>query len=168
MFQIGTQVVYGLHGICTVTETEERIVDRKQVLYLVLEPIGQKGSKFYVPVHNENAMNKLRKLPDRTELEDLLSSETVKEDYWIPDENRRKQLYRELIADCDQTSMLRMIRTLYHQKRALSSMGRKFHICDDNFLRHAEKLICSEISAIMEIEYDAAKRYLRNRLVEEK
>lgn len=135
--------------------------------YLVLEPVGHNGSKFYVPMHNGNAMAKLRKLPDPAELDILLSSEAVREDCWIPDENRRKQYYRELIAGCEQTALIRMIRALYLQKRALASSGRKFHICDDNFLRDAEKLICSEISVIMNLSPEDAKKYFKNRLMDD-
>lgn len=56
MYQVGDQVVYGMHGVCRVVEEEKRSVDRKQVTYLVLEPVGQSGSKFLVPTHNAAAM----------------------------------------------------------------------------------------------------------------
>lgn len=59
MYQSGDQVVYGVHGVCVVTGTEHRIVDRKQVDYLVLEPLDQPGTKFLVPSGNASRYGKI-------------------------------------------------------------------------------------------------------------
>ena len=61
MYQIGDQVVYGIHGVCCVVEQEERVIDRKRVTYLVLEPVGQDGSRYLVPTHNAAAMQSFGK-----------------------------------------------------------------------------------------------------------
>ena len=96
MYQLGEFVVYGVHGVCLVSQIQERRVDRMTQQYLVLEPIGRGGSQYLVPMHNPAAMSKLSPLMTPQELEGLLSSESVKTDCWIPEENRRKQSYREL------------------------------------------------------------------------
>ena len=46
MYEIGKKVLYGVHGICRISDTEERIVDRVKRQYLVLEPVDQAGAKF--------------------------------------------------------------------------------------------------------------------------
>lgn len=51
-FQRGDRVVYGVHGVCRITDIEIRKVDHKTVEYYVLAPCGQTGSCYYVPVHN--------------------------------------------------------------------------------------------------------------------
>ncbi len=83
MYQVGDQVVYGIHGVCCVADQEERTVDRKRVTYLVLEPVGQDGSRYLVPTHNAAAMAKLRKMLSREDLERLLLSEEVRDDRCI-------------------------------------------------------------------------------------
>ena len=65
MFQRGECVIYGIHGVCRVIGTEKQLVNRKRTEYLVLEPIGQSESRFYLPTGNETAMAKLRP-PTRT------------------------------------------------------------------------------------------------------
>ena len=30
MYQMGDQVVYGIHGVCRIVEEEKRVVDRKR------------------------------------------------------------------------------------------------------------------------------------------
>ena len=164
MYQIGDQVVYGIHGVCCVVEQEERVIDRKRVTYLVLEPVGRDGSRYLVPTHNAAAMAKLRKKLSREELEDLLKSETIRVDGWITDKNQRKQTYRELISSGDLAKLMQMVHTLYRHKNAQAAAGRKVHLCDENFLRDAEKLLASEAAIVLGMEYDQARKYLKENL----
>ena len=102
MLQVGTQVVYGIHGVCCIIDVEVRRVDRKKVEYFVLEPRDQPGARFFVPMHNEVALSKLRPLLTKDELENLILSDTTHQDCWVSDENQRKQRYREVINGGDE------------------------------------------------------------------
>lgn len=164
MYQVGERVLYGIHGICRIADQEERTVDRKRVTYLVLEPEGQSGARYLVPTHNQAAMAKLRPVLKREELEMLIASDDVHEDGWISDENQRKQLYRELISSGDRKKLMQQVCTLYRHKAARMAAGRKVHLCDENFLRDAERLLCSEIASVMELDLDGAREYLRCQL----
>ncbi len=166
MYQTGDRVVYCSHGICCVTAQEERTVDKKRVTYLVLEPEGQAGDRYYVPAHNAAAMAKLRYLLTAAQMDALLSSEAVRADCWTQDENRRKQRYRELINGSDPAALVQMVCTLYRHKAAQSAAGKKVHQCDENFLRDAERLLACEIAASMDLTQDAAKNRLRTCLTE--
>lgn len=167
MVQAGDQVVYGMHGVCRVVEEEKRVIDRKTVTYLVLEPVGQTGSRYLVPTQNATAMAKIRPMLTKQTLEELITGEEVKADAWISDEGQRKQVYRELIGSGDRVRLLQMVRTLYRHKKAQTAAGKKVHLCDDNFLRDAEKLLASEVSVVLEMDADQAKQYLRAKLKEE-
>ena len=68
MFAVGSLVLYGIHGVCKITREEQRTVDRKQISYLVLEPLDSSGSQFLVPSQNENALSKLRPILTKQEL----------------------------------------------------------------------------------------------------
>ena len=151
MYEKGELVMYGVHGVCTVVDVEERRVDRKQMQYLVLEPREQAGSRYLVPMGNANAMAKLRPVLTAPELEALLASADVRADAWIPDENQRKQHYRELISSGDRLALLRMVNTLHTHKKAQEAQGRKFHLCDETFMRDAQRLLSSEFSLVLGI-----------------
>lgn len=161
MYQVGDRVVYGIHGVCDVVEQEQRKVDGKLVTYLVLEPVGQDGSRFLVPTHNALAMGKLTPMLTKADLEALLVSPEGREDGWIADENRRKQLYRELIGSGDRAKLIQQVRTLYRHKQSLAATGKRCHLCDDNFLRDAERLLVNEVAIVLETDQDSAKAYLR-------
>ena len=167
MYQLGDKVVYGSHGVCCVVGQEERVVDKRKVTYLALEPVGQGGSRFLVPTHNAAAMSKLSHMLKPEELEALLQPEKNSGDVWIRDENQRKQSYREMISAGDRQKLPAMIRALYRHKDAQQAAGKKVHLCDENFLRDAERLLANEISIVLDMEPDRAKQYLREKLKEE-
>lgn len=167
MYQVGDQVVYGVHGVCNVVDQEERLIDRKRVTYLALEPVGQGGSKYLVPTHNAAAMAKIRKMLSREELEAMMASEAVLADGWIRDENLRKQTYRELIGSGDRMRLMQMVRTLYRHRKAQAAAGKKCHLCDENFLRDAEKLLVGEFSIVLDLEPEQTKQYIRSKLKED-
>lgn len=166
MFQVGSQVVYGIHGVCNIIDVEIRTVDRKKVHYFVLAPNEQPNARFYIPMHNETALSKLRPLLSKEELEALLASEEAHKYSWIDDENRRKQKYRELINNADRAALISMIRSLRRHKETQLAAGRKFHLSDDNFLRDAQKMLSSEFSLVLGISPSEVESYIENRLSE--
>lgn len=164
MYQPGDQVLYGIHGVCNVLDIEKRRVDRKNVEYFVLQPKEQPGARFYVPTQNQAAVAKLRKMISAEELEKLLSSADVRQNVWIADENQRKQCYRNLINGGDRTALLQMVYTLHQHKQAQIAAGKKFHLCDENFLNDAEKLLSAEFSLVLNISPGDVGAYIRNAL----
>ena len=100
-------------------------------------------------------------------LENLLSSDAVLGDVWIQDEGQRKQLYRELISSCDSRRLAGMVFSLYRHRKVQSAAGKKFHMCDENFLRDAEKILAGEIAATLAIPSGEALKYLRSKLKED-
>lgn len=166
MFQVGDQVVYSVHGVCRILDTEERQVDSKRVRYFILEPIDQVGTRFMVPSENPAALSKLRHVIGREDLESLLRSDKVRQSCWIDDEGRRKQYYRELIVSGDRERLLQMIATLHQHKHTLAQTGKRLHLCDDNFLKDAQKLLTGEFSLVLQMPADQVGGYIRDVMLE--
>lgn len=164
MYQCGQQVIYGIHGVCRILSTEVQTVNKKKVEYYVLEPVDQSGARFYVPVRNETAVAKLRPVITLQELDKLLQSQKGSSNVWIPDENQRKQCYRDLICSGDRAALLSMVRSLHEHKAQQLSTGRKFHLCDENFLRDAQKLLDLEFSIVLGISQDKVEEYIKRAL----
>lgn len=166
MIQIGDRVLYGIHGVCTVIDTQIQVVNRKKMEYYVLSPLDQHSARFYVPTQNDAAVSKLRPVLSKQELEALLASEETHADRWIEDENQRKQCYRELICSADRTALIGMVRSLYKQKKKQLASGRKFHLCDENFMRDAQKILATEFTAVLGLTQTETMQYLNNMLCE--
>ena len=164
MFYTGDRVVYGSHGVCDIVGQETQMIDRKEVTYLVLEPLAQPGSRYMVPAHNEVAMGKLKRMLTQEELECVMHSDGIRKDCWIRDEGKRKQCYRELLSSGDREKLMAMVHTLYRHRAEQAAAGRKMHLCDDSFLRDAEKLLIGEVAVIMGMDAETAKQFIRNGL----
>lgn len=166
MYTIGDQVVYGIHGVCHIVDVEQRTVDKKKIDYFVLRPLRNLQTQYYIPVHNEAALAKLRPLITKETILHILGSESLKADCWIPEENRRKLRYKELVSSGDFAAILQMVHTLRKQKRIQMEAGKKFHQCDENFLRDAENILHSELSVVLQISQQEAEQFLKEQMNE--
>lgn len=164
MFRSGDFVVYGAHGICRVAGFENQTVNRKKTEFMILEPVSHPESKYYVPTQNPVALSKVHAVLAKNELESLLISEDIRSGTLLREENMRKQMYRDLISSGNRNEILKMICTLYRFREDQMSAGRKFHLCDENFLRDAERLMSSEIALVMGLAESDARDFLREQL----
>ena len=158
VYQPGQKLLYGVHGVCTVVGIEQRKVDRKLVEYYCLSPVEQSTSNFYIPTGNPAAVSKLHPLMSKAELEDLMQTVKNTPSVWIADENRRKQHYRDLMASLDRKAMISTVGALVQHKNAQLTAGKKLHLCDENFLRDAQKLIAGEFSLVLGIEKEEVQQ----------
>lgn len=163
MYEVGQNVVYGIHGVCRILDVEEKTVDRKKISYFVLEPLEQPGTRYYIPSQNQAALSKMRPLMDAGSLQAMLTSENLS-DAWIADENKRKQYYREIINGVDSPALIRMVHALHRHKQEQATAGRKLHMCDENFLRDAQRVLSAELSIVLEIPVEEVPSYVQSKL----
>ena len=164
MYSVGQTVVYGIHGVCKITNIQQMRVDKRNVDFFVLEPIDQPGANYFVPCNNQNALAKLSPVLTKMQLDEMLENAKDADDVWVSDENRRKQRYKELIGSADRISLLRMIGSLYDHKKQQIEAGRKFHQTDENFLHDAEKLLSTEFSLVLGISIEDVANYIKDKL----
>ena len=164
MYEIGQQVLYGSHGVCTVTGVERMRFGKTKANYYILEPVEKTGAKFFVPVENEITVAKLRRLLTREELLELLHSERVRNYPWIADEGQRKLRFRELIGSGDRMELMVMICALHRHRKEQIAAGRKFHQSDENFLNDAQKLLNAEFAQVFGLEPKNVNAFILNEL----
>ena len=162
MFQQGSQVVYGVHGVCNILENETRVINRKKVEYYVLQPLEQPEARYYVPTQNEAAVAKMNPILTREGIEEMLRGKDILTQTWIEDENQRKLYYKSVIGSGDRAALIGMVRLLYHHKKQQLAAGHKFHISDENFMRDAEKLLSGEMSFVLGIPRGEVGDYIRS------
>lgn len=167
MFKCGDKVLYGSHGICEILETEVRRIDKRNIEYFVLRPLNQSGARFYIPTGNEAALSKLQPILTAAQIENLIKQQKEQPDAWIADEGQRKQRYKELISGGDRGALIRMVHALHKHREQQQSAGRKFHLCDENFLRDAEKLLSAEFSLVLDIPEDKIGEYVTSTIESE-
>ena len=161
MFQKNELVQYGAHGVCRIIDLEVRNVNKKMIEYYILEPIEQSGTRYYVPTQNKAAAEKLHTILTHEEIDKLLSSGRIGEQGWINDENLRKQRYREVISSGNRIELIQMIHVLYQHKSKQQETGKRLHLCDENFLRDAKKILDSEFSLVLGIPQEEIGTYVQ-------
>ena len=67
-----------------------------------------------------------------------------------------------MITSGDRTALVGMVHTLHKRKKQQAEQGKKFHLCDENFLRDAEKLLGSEFSVVLSMTRDEVGNYVRS------
>lgn len=164
MLELHQKVLYGIHGVCVIQQIQEQIIDYQKKQYYVLVPVDRSDTQYLIPTDNEMAVSKLRPLLTRQELECMLCDKAITQNVWIPEENLRKMRYKELLSSGDRLAILAMVHTLRLHKQRQLEQGKKFHQCDEFFLRDAEKLIRAEISSVLDIPPAEVERYLANYL----
>jgi CarD family transcriptional regulator len=157
MYQLGDRIVYGMHGVCNVIDLQIRTVDRKKVEYFVLSPVDQPETHYFVPTQNPSALAKLRPMLSREQIISLLQAECAEAPSWIIDENRRKLRYRELNSSSDVKDLVAMVRNLHLHRARQFEMGKKFHMCDEKFLRDCEKALSAEFAIVLNVPVDEIK-----------
>lgn len=164
MYKIGDYVVYSCQGVCRIGAMEERNVQGNKRLFYVLHPVYQAEASYMIPSDNPAALAKLRPIITRQQLDMILADEMMRQSCWIADENQRKQRYRELIVGGDYAALVQMVHTLHQHKKQQREAGRKVHLCDDNFLHDAQRLLMGEFAVVLGIAPEHVESYVLNAL----
>ena len=160
MFEVNDTVLYGTDGVCVITEISRQKFGRTVRDYYVLRPVYQDGAVIYVPTDSEKLLGKMRRILSAEEICQLIRAMPQEERLWVDDEGERKRLYTEVLHSGDRRALVRMVKALYEHRQALQQIGRKFHTCDERFLRDAEQILYHEFAHVLHIEPDQVQPFI--------
>ncbi len=165
MLNIGDKVLYGAAGACTVTDIcRKKFGDAGEREYYVLVPIHDNRTTLYLPVDNEKLMGKVKQLLSVEEIEDLIRSMPDEKPIWIADEKLRQETYKSMLRSGNRRDLVSITKALYNHRQKMASMGRKLHIADEKLLHEAEKLLCDEFAAVLDLQPSEVNTYIMSRL----
>lgn len=164
MFQIGDKILYGSSGACLIEQITLMRFGRTREQYYVLRPIYQNAAVIYVPVNNPTLVSKIRSMPSKTEVEQLLVQLHTVESVWIEDAQERKALFDQIMRNGDCADRVRLIKTLYHRKQQRLTEGKNLHVSDENFLRDAQRLLSDEFAYPLQLTPAEVSSYIQEQL----
>jgi len=153
--------MYGSHGVCCVTDVREETFGPVCRTYYVLQPKKDARSTFYCPVTQEA---RLRALLTKEEVTRLIREMPLTDTLWEEDDLARRDRFSALLKSGDHTEVVRLIKTLYHQRRLRAEQGKKLYLADERILQEAERLLHEEIAYVMEIPPDEVVAYIEETL----
>jgi len=152
MFEINDIILYGNDGVCTLTDIVSKDINGKQADYYALCPVYDGSATIFVPIDNEKLTSRMRKVISKDEINKLIRSMPEEETIWIENESERKEKYKAIIAAGDRKKLVQIIKTLYLHQNNQKAKGRKLHLCDERFLKDAEKILYDEFALVLGIE----------------
>ncbi|MDR1801492.1 MAG: CarD family transcriptional regulator [Lachnospiraceae bacterium] len=154
MLAIGEELIYGNSGVCRVAGIQDMTVGTETHSYYVLKPAYQASSTIYVRVDSDNLQSKIRRILSEDEILNLIRQMPFEDTIWESDDNKRRDLYKEILAGSDRIALVRMIKTLFLRSENLKSLGKgkKLHASDERFLKDAEKILYEEFAYVLDIK----------------
>jgi len=169
MFKENDTVLYGVEGVCIVTEITERQFRDQVMKYYVLKPVYREGSTVFVPINNEALVSKMKRILSVEEIHQLIRNMPNEELIWIDNDNQRKEKYKEILRSGNRKDIIQLIRTIYLKQEELKKIGKKIHAADDGIFKEAEKILYEEFAYVLNIKKDEVVPFIFHQVeVEEK
>ena len=164
MFKINDVVVYGTEGVCKIISIEDRKLGTETKKYFVLKPQNDKGATCYVPVWNEKAWGKMRKVMTKAEIDALIDSMPNQAPTWIANESERRDTYKQILASGDPAAIISMVQALFFHKKEREAEGKRLHMSDEYFMKDAEQLLYNEWQYVLNVDKAGLMNYIFARI----
>lgn len=160
MYRKDDIVMYGTQGVCRITGITEKNFDGGIHEYYELRPVYDEKSTLFVPVANEVLTGKMHRVLSADAIDDLIQAMPEEKTDWIADEGERKRRYKEIMETGDRKELVKMIKTLYLYQQKQQAAGKKIHVCDEHFLKEAERILYDEFAFVLRIDREKILDYI--------
>ena len=149
MYEVNELVHYGAQGVCKICNITTKRFRTGVVKYYELSPVYRAQERILVPMDNEAAIAKMRKVMSREEIMEMLDRLSPEGMKWVENDHLRKEKYRGILRSGDCFGLFEMVRALHRQRRMRIEKGRKLHSADEALLKDAEKILFEELAYVL-------------------
>lgn len=164
MFEINTEVIYGVSGVCKIIDIRNETFSDEEKLYYVLNPVSDKDAIIYVPVYNEKSVSKMKRVLTKDEVMALIHEMPQEEMIEEVDSKIRKELFSQIIKNGDRRELIKLIKTVYLQKKEREKAGKKMWVADETAMKKAEKILYQEFAVVLQMQYDEILPFIKREL----
>ena len=167
MFAVGDYMIYGIHGVCEVTDIGPSPFDKTDTrTFYALRPYHENaGSVIYTPVDNDRVV--MRALIDRSEADTLIDRIDEIAQITVPFEKARKESYRTVFGEQTPESYVRIIKTVRQRREQMLRQHKRMPDVDLDYEAKARKCLFTELSIALGIPFSGVKEYIAKRRGEE-
>lgn len=160
MYKKNDIVTYGQQGVCKITAITEKSFEGELHQYYELVPVYDIKSTFFVPVANSALTEKMHSILSADEINGLIKSMPSENPEWISDETLRKTNYKTVLGSGDRRAIMCTLKALHRHKSLLAESGKKMHICDEHFIKDAERVIYDEFAFVLDIDRSKVEEHI--------
>ncbi len=164
MFEIGSEIMYGLNGVCRIVDIRNENFGEEERLYYVMNPLRDSDATIYVPVNNPKSVSRMKAILTKEEVFALIHSIPGEEMYDEKNSKIRKELFNQVLKGGDRTELIKLIKTVYNSKREREKMGKKVWVADETAMKKAEKMLYEEIATVLDLKYEEVQPFIRDEL----
>ncbi len=165
MFKVNDYIIYGLTGVCQVTDmTTEKIGDN-EMQYYVLKPVYQDNLIIKAPVNNQNIM--MRPIITLEEVNALIAAMPDQETIWIEDMRERRNVFQTALKSGNNEEIAKIIKTIYQEREARNAMGKKITTTDEKLMNAAEEHLYQEMAVTLGISPEEVAPYIAEHIPQE-
>ena len=151
VFQVNDVIIYGVQGVCKITDVEEKAISGVKKTYFVLKPVNDEGATIFAPTDNAFVLKKMRRLLTKDEIHALIDAMRSENAVWVENENERKELYKHILAKGEHMELIKMIKAIYVHKKEREAEGKRLHMSDERFFKDAEQILYNEFQYVLDI-----------------
>ena len=164
MLEKDSYIFYGGNGVCRIADIrQERMFGNSQTYY-VLMPVDTPGALIFVPADNRVLLSRMREIPCREAIMEMLDGLKGHELHLEKDNRLRAEQLDAILDRCDQRELLLLIHTIWTKRRELSKQNRKLCTADENALKRAEKIINGELGFALSLPPEEVPAFIAEQL----
>ena len=159
MFEKGEKVLYGVNGICEITDistVDIPGIDKDKMFYI----LKQKKGTATIYVSADGDLSKMRKLMTKDEALNLIKSIADVEPLVLKNEKKPEAEFKDAMQKNDCIEMLKLIKCIYYRKKQRLDEGKKVMAADEKYMKLAEDVLYQEIGEVLEIPKEQVFDYL--------
>lgn len=163
MLKKGDYVNYAAQGICQIEDIRTmKFGDQSgRHQYYQLRPLEQDHTQVYVPVDNEELVERMRPILSPAEIDETILSVQHEAMPWEPDRKQRSVQFHDILSRRDERELLMMVSCLYWKSR---ETAKGLSATDAQALKRAEEIIQREFSFALGINPQMVGQYIRRKL----
>lgn len=167
MFKVNDYVVYGSTGVCQIQNIRKgEYNDNYETDYYVLHPVYSDNMTIMIPVNNPNIV--MRAISTKDDALSLIAMIPGMDTVWIDDDKQRVNIYKAALRTGKTEEWVKIIKTLYLEKEAKFSVGKKLKKTDEEILNTAEKNLNEELAIALNISLDEVVAYISEHIPQNK
>lgn len=159
MFKVNDYVVYGSTGVCEIVDIrKDKDINGNEIDYYILQPVYGNNMTIKTPVNNDKVL--MREIITKEDVSSLISAMPEKETVWINDYRQRNETYKTALKTGQCEELIKIIKTLYQEKKQKSALGKKLMKSDEDIFKAAEKQLNEEFATVLNISPDEVLPYI--------